>query len=236
MLRLLPADGVAILPHHSILKLTDPMNPPPPVLYRFSKLAYLEQTRTRGIVRFAHARTFRDSTLAAAQQDNEQSRLFLPDASRHQIHVAPSGGNPQPITNVFDIKLELNLVGLTGKPLDYYIYCSSLIYDRRFYSDFPVDTCLRIRDPGQFSLRLEAACHANFPNCDFYGRNCFYYDPANLPPTDQQRDLVFAKAMDYGWQHEFRFLFAIDPDMSHEDYLTFEAGSLEDISDFYDEP
>lgn len=212
------------------------MKPHPPVLYRFSQRQFLEQTRARGIVRFAHARTFRDSTLAAAQADNEQARSFYLDPASHQVLASRPASEVEPITDLSYVKFTLNLVDRTGRPLDYYLLCFSLVHAPRFYAEFHADACLCIRDPKTFSERLEKVCRTRFPGCDFYGRDCFYYDPNRFPPTIEQKHLAFAKDVAYGWQQEFRFILAMDPDLSREDYLFFEVGPLENISEFCTAP
>ena len=111
------------------------MMPPPPLLFRFGKHDRLEQTLTKGTVRFYHASTFKDSTLAAAQQDDEQSRLF---------HLNPI------------VSLRQDLVGRTGRPLDYYIFLPFAGVRQQFLRRvFGGTPRLRIRDPGEFSRRLE---------------------------------------------------------------------------------
>ncbi len=211
------------------------MKPSPPILYRYSKRPFLDDSLERGCFRFSHARLFRDSTLASSQKDDEQRRYFSPDPKRHQLAVSQPDGSNAPLNNVFNMNITLNLVGRSGRPLDYFILCFALEPSDRFYDkEFEANACLIINNPEQLASRLETVCRDKYCGCDFYGRDCFYFDPSALPPSIQQKDLVFGKNAEYSWQNEFRLIFAIDPELSDKDFVEFEIGSIRDIAEFHE--
>src|ERR1051326_4857127 len=65
-------------------KMIDPRISP---IYRYSKRRYLEELAEFGRVRFAHAGTFRDTTLTAAQYDDEHHRFYSLDPSSHVVDI-----------------------------------------------------------------------------------------------------------------------------------------------------
>ncbi|MBC8125877.1 MAG: hypothetical protein H8M99_01845 [Gloeobacteraceae cyanobacterium ES-bin-144] len=184
------------------------------------------------MVRFAHARTFSNPKLAEAQKDDEQLRRFDPDPKKHSIAVMRASGNPAAITNVSSITLRFNLTGRTGKPLDFYIFCTALNRNNKFFPEFKADACLEIFDPIVFGDRLHQVCRQKFQNCDFYGKPVAYFDSTQLPRTTEQSELIFMKESGYCWQTEFRIIFAISPDLSGPDEIFFELGPLNDICRF----
>ena len=213
--------------------------PPPPLLYKFGNQCYLEPFLNEGSVSFAVATTYKDSVFTEGQQDDESTREFFPDPTKHRITVG-EGAEMKPINNFTNLKVAYNLKGRDGADLKYYIWCASLGYSNNLLSEFKANACVRINDPEVFGNRLLVAARKQFPSttegipgCDLYGRDIVYYDTKSLPPTTEQKDLVFLKKNQYKHQSEFRFIFATDPEKKLPDRFAIQIGSLRDIAEFY---
>ena len=61
-------------------------------IYRYAQRQYLEDFMYFGKVRFAHARTFNDISLTAAQFDDEHHRIYTLDPSVHVLDIYGTDG------------------------------------------------------------------------------------------------------------------------------------------------
>lgn len=201
-------------------------------IYRYSKRQYLEELRRFGRVRWAHARTFNDSTLTSAQADDEHHRIYTLDPTIHVLDIYGRDGNIHHFENLPYLHMYQRIEDRQKRLIDYYIYCFTSRYSDRFFSEFGADACLMISEPEEFYVRLIRACHKRYPRCQFIARKCNYYDPTQMPNPAKRSELVFLKSNVYSWQEEVRAFFYFHSDEGFPDHFTIDAGSLEDISEF----
>lgn len=204
------------------------------VIYKYGKREHLENLLKKGQVSFAIAETYKDSALTEGQQDNEIHRKHNPDSENHTILA---GSDLQPLNNVFSINVSFPLKGRDGGDLKYYMWCASTAINKDLLSEFGANSCIMIKDAGEFFRRLESVCRMEHPTtkaqhgCDFYGRELIYCDNNTIPPSSETIDLIFIKDSKYEYQKEFRLIFLIDPAKSLDHRINFDIGNIEDIAE-----
>jgi hypothetical protein len=192
----------------------------------------LEELVRYGKVRFAHARTFNDTSLKPAQSDDEHHRIYTLDFSVHVVDIYGTDGNVHHFGSLPSLQMFHRIGDREGRLIDYYIYCFTSKYDSRFFAEFGADACLMISHPEEFYVRLIRACHARYPRCQFIAGKCKYYDPTEMPSPAKRSEMVFMKSNLYSWQEEVRVFFYFHSNEEFPDYLTIEAGPMTDICNF----
>lgn len=209
------------------------------VVFKYGKRKYLESFIKDGRVSFAISTLYKDTLLTPGQQDNEVERVFTPDPEKHVIIAGPENSA---LKNVTSIKINYSLKSRNGEELKYYIWCGATELSDEAEADFNPDCYIKINNFKEFFLRLETAAREAFPDigevkgCDIYGRNVIYHDPQSIPPSSEQKELIFLKDHKYRHQKEFRLLFVTDPDKSTSERINFTIGNLEDLAEIVDLP
>lgn len=200
----------------------------PSVLYRFSSHARLTAFVKEGRISFNHARNFTAGELLPGQRDNEQERLFHPDAQNLQMAVQSPGKEAAPISNLTNVKITLNLPDRSGNPLGYYLLCCSSENNPRMFDEFGADAVVEIRDAQAFFDRLQAAVREQIPGFDCVGRTVEYFDRNSLPHKTMTSEYLFCKDAAFAYQREVRFILIGPPEKSGEDRKEVIVGPLED--------
>lgn len=219
-----------------------PMKPHPPALYKYGEKKYIEPFLNEGRVSFAIANTYKDDALTEGQQDDEVSRKFQPDVKTTHAFVGDSKiKTAQEFPDLKEINLRLDLKGLDGNPLKYYMWCASFSSSESLLEEFLADTCVKITNVAEFDRRLGAAVAEFFSTrsdgiqpFDYYGRDVHYYPIDQLPASSAQRDLIYMKEDRYSHQKEFRMTIATDPKAELPDRIEFCLGPLNDIAQVID--
>lgn len=159
-----------------------------------------------------------------------------------RTHVSPASRYKDAESNaVKDDELRLhwydkNLSLQVAEVQDYYSLCLSSEYDYRLFFDFQSDSCVAIKDPAAFSIRLQNAIarhNDKNPNSRIrvlYECPVIYVDPFSLAPPETVAEVHFCKHFRFAYQTEFRYVLrAVDERQLQPFFL--ELGSLEDIAE-----
>lgn len=164
-----------------------------PELIKFGKKEYLKKSSFK----VSLASSFNDPSLNLAQADDEMRAIFNPHPSEVRIED-PSGNLVDGITSV-EISLESNQ--------DYYIFCSSYVFDIRLFDNFEADSCLFIYDACKFrdDLKKSVCNEVNIQN--FGCQPVEYLDPIKSNRPGKEPVIEFHKHIKYLYQHEYRHVF-----------------------------
>lgn len=185
----------------------------PRMLFRFSKAAWNIEFISHGRTRLSPASLYNDAGASNAVRDDEL-RLHWYDK---------------------------NLILQTVEVDDYYALCLSSEYDYRLFLDFQADSCVAIKDPEQFSIRLRNAIarHNNeHPACRIsrlYECPVIYADPFSLDPPETVAEVHFCKHFRFAYQTEFRYVLTAADKHSLQPFF-LDLGSLEDIAEIVAAP
>jgi hypothetical protein len=165
-----------------------------------------------------------------------------------RIQISPASGynDAAAISAVRDDELRLDWYddALTPQSIetqDYYCLCVSSEYDYRLFVDFRADSCVAIKDPAAFSVRLQNAIvrHNNEQPASGIGRlyECpvIYVDPFSLAPPETAGEVPFCKHFRFAYQTEFRFVLTAADNLQLQPFF-LELGSLEDIAEIVTAP
>lgn len=163
-----------------------------PHLIKFGKNEHLKEFSFK----VSLASSFNDPSLNTAQMDDEMRVIYFP----HPDDISISTQDGLKLEGVTGIKIMLQA------PSDYYIFCSSVVFDVRLFGDFDADSCLFIYDSHSFSSDLLNNVKKSVSVTDHAYNQVDYVDPirpdrGNPPPVE------FHKHMKYLYQNEFRHIF-----------------------------
>lgn len=167
-------------------------------LVRFSKRSFLEGSLREGRFRLNPAATYADSSLNAAQADDELQHHAVTPNEQIMFRMWGSRTPDDPVEEIHSTPLELYRY-MQAPP--FYVLCLSDRFDFRMFHDFKADAALVIHDRETFLLRLNAAVGAVLPSEAAHGP-VSYYDPYRV----RRPQLIpgFSKHFRYAYQNEFR--------------------------------
>lgn len=184
----------------------------PRMLFRFSKTKWNLDFIRNGITHFSPVSSYKDAKSNAVRDDELRLHWYDKNLTPQMVEVQ-----------------------------DYYALCLSSEYDYRLFCDFKKDSCVAIKDPAAFSVRLQNAI-ARHNNEHPYSRiraiyECpvIYVDPFSLALPGTAAEVHFCKHFRFAYQTEFRYvLTAVDEPQLQPFFL--ELGSLEDIAEIVIDP
>jgi hypothetical protein len=202
------------------------------LLFRISRIPYLQEMLTEGRLRFVCAQSYLDLEADRARQDDEMTKSYFRPGSAISIQ-SENGNRIEPIGDV--TFSSSRTVTDNSIPVPYWMICFSSDLDPRLVSEFSAgqsdDAFLAIFDPKEFVRRLLKALRG-FPRSRNDLAPVNYYDPWRAQ-TDL--DAIFCKEMRFAHQREMRLV--IDPELpaanTSESAFFIEVGSLEDIAGIY---
>lgn len=164
---------------------------PEKILFRYSKLKYIEDMYETGHMRIASAIEYLKYESDEARQDNELIHSKLVSGSSVSI-TDKDGKSIIPIGNVTFSSVMFSL--------DSYLLCLSYDYDERFYKWFKdADACLVIENVDEFAQRVYAAFSKAMPShTGFNGRVTYGNHQSEL-------GVLFSKPKEFLYQREYRF-------------------------------
>ncbi|POB89784.1 hypothetical protein CRN53_17690 [Vibrio vulnificus] len=162
-----------------------------PHLVKFGRREYLE----RRSFKVSLASSFNDALLNKARKDNELSLTVFSNPANLMIKDQ-AGREIKPISPVL-MNYDSN---------DYYIFCSSYVFDIRLFSDFDADSCLFIYDLESFhnDMLQSMSKHINIKSFGFGPVS--YIDPV-LDAEVGELCVCSSKDIKYIYQKEFRHVF-----------------------------
>ncbi|EIZ1315166.1 hypothetical protein MOU92_001876 [Vibrio parahaemolyticus] len=161
-----------------------------PHLIKFGRKEYL----SKNSLKVSLASSFMDSSLNVAQMDDEMKAIFHADPNDMTI-TTTNGDVINPIGTV-------NIMYETDR--DYYVFCTSGVFDIRMFSNFEADSCLFIYDSQRFADELISELHNHIEFEDYAYQMVEYVDP--VKPKGKGRDPIieFHKHIRYQYQKEYR--------------------------------
>ncbi|EIB6494438.1 TPA: hypothetical protein ACHCBX_003361 [Vibrio parahaemolyticus] len=159
-----------------------------PHLIKFGKKEYFRKNS----LKVSLASSFIDPSLNVAQMDDEMKAVFHANPKETLI-TASNGERIEPIGTV-DFTYEIER--------DYYVFCSSSVFDVRMFSNFDADSCLFIYDSQRFADELISELRKNIDIEDYAYQMVEYVDPV-LPHTHKPI-IEFYKHLRYQYQQEYR--------------------------------
>ncbi len=187
----------------------------PGQLFKFGKSRWLLPLLDRGLLRFAPASTYRDTSLNSAIQDDELGVTYYPGQSGPPLSELPHPAGADWVH--------------MRHSSDFYVQCLSQRFAPRLFDDFEADSCLIIYDAKEFERRTLAGLRARLPDWFVTAFGMTYIDPDN--PGDGPILLPTAKHMRYIYQQEQRFLCHPRAAVAKLDAITLEIGPLTGLAE-----
>lgn len=201
---------------------------------RISKVDWLLDTLNEGVLRFAPAVTYIDSTLDEARQDDEMRKSYRRPGQ--QLKITTEDGSA--LSAIGDVEFFSNRPASEGGQIGapYWMCSFSSDLDTRLFEDFKSsdgeDGCIVIFEPLEFVKRAMPALNAAAP---FSTKSLFptvYFDPYN--PGLQGLCPLKSKDFKYAYQREMRFV--LDPEggvLGDGGPVFVSIGSIADIAAVY---
>ena len=192
------------------------------ILFRFGESQFMKPFVEKGEIRISHASSYKDGPVSDPRTDDElKIHRYLPG---HHTKVATKEGKKIPI--IGDLHETYSI------PMDYYTLCMSTDFEPYIFEEFDYDSCVIIKNPDQFAIRLEASTKSLLPNWYFHHNPVEYFDPYE-PYKNQCLDPVMCKDFSFAYQMEYRAIWHPPDNKSAKDYINVRIGSLEDICEIY---
>ncbi|MBP7701875.1 MAG: hypothetical protein KA098_04675 [Phenylobacterium sp.] len=193
-------------------------------LVRFSKRGFLEETLRRGRLRIAPAAIYADSSLNAAQIDDELRHRTVTPHEHLMVRMWGSETLGGPEKEIAHKPLELFRY-MHVRP--FYVLCLSDRFNFRMFHDFEADAALLIHAGAEFQRRLQAAVAAQL-EADCAIAPVYYYDPYTI----RRKGLVpgFSKHFRYVYQNEVRIIWTPRVEAALEPFFV-DLGDLSDIAE-----
>ncbi|MGO2513515.1 hypothetical protein [Marinomonas polaris] len=184
-----------------------------PELIKFGKKEYLEKSSFK----VSLASSFNDPSLNLAQIDDEMKAVFNPHPS--EIKIKDAYGNL--IDGITYVEISLK------SSQDYYIFCSSYVFDIRLFDNFEADSCLFIYDGCKFRDDLRKNVSNEVSIQSFGCQPVEYLDPIKSNRPGKQPTIEFHKHIKYLYQHEYRHVFIpkIGQDLKKDLFLNIPEAS-----------
>lgn len=194
------------------------------VLFRYGDHRWLEEFINFGRVRIAAAREYAAMEKDIARQDDEMVK-HSHSPGQYVTITLPDG---KTASLIGDLKHSVS-------GADYFIHCASCDWDPDLFSDFGADCCVVIKNPDEFTRRLEAAAKAQLDGWYFHHCPVEYFDPHERLPK-QRIDNAMSKDFRFAYQREYRILWASFHGLSAEGFKFLELGPLGDIAELHSKP
>ena len=193
------------------------------ILFRYGNSDFMRLFVERGEIRTSPASVYKDGPALDHRTDDELNKKRLLPGQYSRIMTVE--GKEIPI--IGDVHETVSI------PVNYYTLCMSTDFEPQLFEEFSdYDSCVIIKDPEQFTARLEASSRSVLPNWYFHHSPVEYFDPCE-PDKNQYLDPVMCKDFRFAYQLEYRAIWHPSGYGSARDYIFLCLGSLEDICDLY---
>jgi len=193
-------------------------------LVRYSKKNYIEKPFSEGSIRLAPASSYADSSLNAAQFDEELRHFSVtPDEQLlFKMYGSDTLGGPERELPVTPLELFRYM-----EVQNFYVICCATSFDCRMFYDFEADAAIIIFDNDTFISRINSAVLDQVPSKFKHGK-INYYDPYLV----KRPQLVpgFSKHFRYAYQDEYRLIWEVSPQIPLQPFF-INIGSMHDIAD-----
>ncbi|HET6676594.1 MAG TPA: hypothetical protein VFG71_14710 [Nitrospiraceae bacterium] len=186
---------------------------------KYGQQAHLRKVFHEGLLYFQPASRYNDPLLNPAVRDTElEAAASLPTGTGLQRQ------NDQ--GNYEDIQIFGRMSVTNRSATDFYIFCSSAIYQHRLFDDFRADACLLVYRPKEFLLRMVDALKERYYNWLFAEKMVSYYDPLRL---NCSIDIPFVKHFRYWYQREYRVVVKPKEPMTQLEPIWLNLGNVSDL-------
>ena len=194
------------------------------ILFRYGHKKYMKQIVEEGKIRLSLASNYKDGHALDPRTDDEMNkhRWELGD----HIKITTQDGKQMPILG--DLKRTVTTLN------NYYTLCLSSDFEPIIFELFGYDSCVVIKNPEEFSTRLEQATKHILPGWFFHHNPMEYFDP-HEPIKNQYISATMSKDFSYSYQMEYRFLWNPPIIANAKDYIEVSLGPLHDICELYTE-
>lgn len=194
------------------------------ILYRYGYFGPITTLYECGRTVIKPASAYKNGISCDPRTDDEKNkeRFYVEDYTR----ILTQNGDRIPVIGDITSSVE---------SCDYFVLCLSYDYEPLMFSEFNYDSCLIIKDPPQFSARLETEFKKYFPDWYFFHCPIHYFDPFEHTKNEYFYPTM-CKDFSFAYQKEYRYI--LDP-MKHANELItlskFEInlGPLEDICELH---
>jgi hypothetical protein len=196
------------------------------MLVKFGKKQYMESLINFGSMRIQPASYFLSKEHNAAIRDDEQRFGFTVTLERDEVVKLVK--NPQDVPEIIpDQRVDFNAIFGT----DYWVYCLTTAISDRLFIDFEADSCVIVKNPGEFRKRLQRVTevHSILSRAEMRGDSAKYLDP--LFPSIGLPDIPFVKHFKYAYQKEHRFCWIPRSPLPPLSHVDIEIGNLRGIAD-----
>ena len=198
-----------------------------PHLLKFGQSKYLSDAANEGVLRVSLASTYSDSSMNAAQKDNEMELSQYLDPKEAKI-----------TTQAGEVIEAVSTIDMTYMAeTDYYVWCCSDQLDYRLFDDFGADCCLLIKDSFRFADDFEAAIKDQVSILDIGCGPVEYLDPVTHRSivhgnvSKKQPFVQAGKHIRYFYQNEYRLVvIPSETGNSLPDHLTIRIPDLPSYS------
>jgi hypothetical protein len=192
------------------------------VIFRYGELKYMKLIVDEGIIRISPASEYKNGNASDPRTDDEinKHRWELGD----KIKIITQGVKEHSI--IGDMKRT------SSTSNNYYTLCCSCDFEPTIFNEFNYDSCVVIRNPEEFAIRLEKAAKKQLPGWYFHHNPTEYFDPHVLT-KNQHVSATMSKDFSYAYQMEYRFVWHPLNNGNAEEYIEVNIGSLKDICELY---
>lgn len=193
------------------------------ILFRYGNSKFMETFVNKGEIRISLASVYKDGAKLDPKTDDELNKhRYIP---KHHAWIKTKEGKQIPI---------ISDVHETCSTKNYYNLSMSTDYEPQMFKEFCYDSCVIIKDPDQFIVRLKNSTKQLLPNWYFSHNPIEYFDPYE-PYMNQHIDTIMYKDFLFSYQMEYRIFWHPQQDNASvkEKYIVVQIGSLEDICELY---
>ena len=192
------------------------------VLFRYDRRTQIERIATDGLIRIRPASGFKTLEDDRARQDDEcKKKAFLPGA---HTRITTRDGIAIPILG--------DAEKTTSMP-DYYAFCMTCDWDIDLLAAFDgADSCIVIKDVGEFTRRIEHAAAEQLSNWYFHHNPVEYFDPYERI-KNEYLNAGICKDFRFAYQREYRFLWFPQNAEVADGFKLLSLGSLRDLAEVH---
>lgn len=213
-------------PPQPMAPISKPFSPKSPnacdVIFRYGNLKYMKQIVEEGRIRISPASKYKDGAIFNPRTDDELNK-----------HLWDMGGNIKITTqNGKEIPIIGDLKRSVSTSSNYYTLCLSCDFEPIIFEEFNYDSCVVVKNPEEFTRRLEQETKNQLPGWYFHHNPIEYFDP-HAPIKNQYFSATMSKDFSYAYQMEYRFLWDPLNNGNAERHIEVILGPLKDICELY---
>jgi len=178
-----------------------PSLPTSPFLVRYSKVRYIKDALSNGVIKIHPASRYNDPSLNSAQYDEELRHFAVTPHERLRFELMGTTVPGGPEVTIPHQPLEL--FRFMEVP-NFYVLCCAASFDCRMFNDFTADAALIIHGKDEFIERVGDAVAQHVPST-FSHQKVRCYDPYRIAHPSELIP-AFSKNFSYAYQDEYRLV------------------------------